>query len=270
MKKICILLFLIVSIQLSAQEKYFPEGTWWEEIYKLRHEQYDVSSGLTRWEVKGDSILNGKKYKKVYRHKKEDFIFLIREEADKVYLYKDLTPYFNENSPYPEEIPPYADLLIYDFDWESQDLLYRDYLRFDEEKVKYYIEHSPYLNCSQARKVVFQDGNEYDLIGEYENWEKRRTCNVRTIGSLSSIFQYALQDWNFAISGRDYELISFHRNGVHVYQHPDFPNGIVDAIGKAPLGDNGKSSVIFDISGRRLNAIPQKGFYIENGKKKVR
>lgn len=104
-----LLLFFMIIFCFSAckQDKeeyepiYYPEGVSWKEIVTdpARPFFYQVY----QYVVRGDTIIDGEEYKKVYVNGKEDAVFFIHERGKQVFYYDE-----SISSP----------ILVYDFNWE--------------------------------------------------------------------------------------------------------------------------------------------------------
>jgi len=71
--------------------------------------------------------------------------------------------------------------------------------------------------------------------------------------------------------GRSYKLLSCYEDGKCIFTQKDFRSEPgVDRIEELSPALSKREEAIFDLQGRRLNAVPAKGLYIRDGKKYVK
>ena len=141
MKRLFLLFILIAScFQLSAQEDYCPfveEGktwnyfieattTWWDEADWQTH--YNKEYEHATLTIKGDTVVDGKEYKKVIYSSDNTFFYdtdftygIIREENKKVYMRFFFDDYYDPEFPLSEEV------LMYDFGLNVGDSFVENY-----------------------------------------------------------------------------------------------------------------------------------------------
>ena len=76
-----------------------------------------------------------------------------------------------------------------------------------------------------------------------------------------------LNTWSFEAAGNNDYLLNCEVNGQPVFNLSDFRNNATGIIGtyKSQLFES--PNTIYDLQGRKLKQVPQKGLYIQNGKK---
>ena len=271
MKKMLFLLFVLSSsLNLHAQDNYRPlveEGKTFNYIVDdvhyefdkennrmIRHDKYLPSSLV----IKGDTVVDGIEYKKImhesesvtYYNEDENPNFLygiIREENKKVYI-----RYFVEGFFFYEN----KEFLIYDFGLNVGDCFVEDFnglftttLKLESIEVKdgkRIFNFSTNNNQSPTRQWMEGAGGRYAL-GLEEIWDIP-TC-------IECDWLYP--QYQSCYIGDDC-LCTFDENGNVVLG--------VEVIKTI----DGKDDSIYDLQGRRLNAEPERGLYIKDGKKIAR
>lgn len=244
-----------------------------------------------RFYLDGQKEINGKTYHCVYKQTKErdeemtapEYCYGVREEAGKVYAdYNEFVSdkWFQGFMPY--EITPDSEVVVYDFTKELNDTFY------------YYV--TPLMD-----KVVATD--KIESVGELTlaDGSKRKLLNtgmssyVDGIGSVNSngLLTHHLDIVKIATNGyRWYNLNWFKQNGEYVYKAPDYTgdpsteeqsyttfknedpffedevNGIDRVLNDTP-SSKPADTYIYDLTGRRLNGKPERGIYIQGGKKYI-
>ena len=249
------ILLFIVSTRVCAQSEspchMLEEGKSW--IYEYHHYEYTDIEGNpyteeyypVRYTLIGDTVIDSKSYYKMYREDNnvKSYYAAYREEGLKVYV---IYPSVNE------------EWLIIDFENEG---LYPP----DGNGVEKYAKLKDHIDYVEV------DGIQYRRHTYYENEEdKKRAIGVEGVG----FFFYGL---GFpSILGPvldcmcDYEVFDFCEvNGKNIFGYYDFlKEGVTTSV--SSIGDKSDSADhIYDLQGRRLSATPQKGVYIQNGKKKL-
>jgi hypothetical protein len=253
-----------LSSKAQSTDGYHPflkEGKVWNccihEVYTEHEDQEIVSSG---WQtvyysltLSGDSVVNGTTYHKMHgkplsivRKDGEGKIFSIpatdmvalwpklwREEGKKVYGY-----IWNKEQ------------LYYDFSVELGSVIVIDDATTTVTSVD-----TVTANGQQFRRL------EVERFGGYEPiW-------VEGVGHIGGPFMSTMYMVN---DGRSYELLSCYEDGKCIFTQKDFRSepGVDRIEDLSPALSKGEGAV-FDLQGRRLNAVPAKGLYIKNGKKFV-
>ena len=228
--------------RLLVEGKVWEVWTWSPKDLFEGIEEKEEPTWKFVYEVRGDTVIDGRECKKLYGREREEERLLgcfYEDEEGRVYLSTGQLLYDFEMEP--DEV---SDFVVYgNGSWgtvvsgflrEKQTIerLGRKY-----EVLKAGTDHPDYLGGLWLRGVG-DIGN--PLLNFYEQLAGGASYYVRrcTLG----------------------DRILFESAGK-----PEIPVGIEDI--RMP---EQKRNEVYDLSGRRLNGVPHKGFYIENGKKKVR
>ncbi len=237
-----------------AQRHYDPilvEGRTW--VYDYHHFevineetfQYEETVSKIYYTVMGDTVINGKGYRKVYRRggseSRMTFFRAYREEGSHVYGYL-----LNSNEEY----------LLMEFDHQrfAETVLHR------------------YRNSIEEVDSIFVNG--------------RRFCRhqyVEKIMGFPSVFLILVEGIGFVDNGLilgmdyirpncvcDYSTFRECYDGDElIFRNTDFKAESASGIGSLTVSPVRHQETLFDLQGRRLKEAPQKGIYIEDGKKKV-
>ena len=266
---------LIIALALfgfrAAAQDYRPfveEGKVWQ-MEQVRFDEQDRGfyEGGFYYCMQGDTIVNGKTWKKVYKtpfSKYQEFpsdlgehFLLVREENQKVYF----QPYKGAKR---EEI-------LYDFSVKQGDTLsLREVTTFGWIGDQEYEE-----KCNKWDSIVVrQVGLSYKTIYPYIEYTLERKF-VSNSGDSACVKDYWADGVGSLIDPfvRD---ISRPRigPGSYVFVHGCKVKGrevyLAMTMGLKIPQINTDKAAIYDLSGRRLQAIPQRGVYIVNGKKYIR
>ena len=262
--------FALLGLYAAAQQyrPFVEEGKTWriasliplndDPTYPVDHEYYFM---------KGDTIVAGKTWKKVYHTSFSKFDFLVREENKRVYY----TPY------------PGREELMYDFNVAVGDTVaYRDIQGFyngdTAENYEKYCRNWDSIAVDTIDEVKDKAGHAYRSYCLYRKWTYNyddpedynksveigyaREAWIECLGSTGNAFQHAITT-TWLIGSRRHVLEEC-SVGDEILYHHDL-SGIT-----APKLDATDKAAIYDISGRRLQVIPQRGVYIVNGKKYIR
>ena len=237
---------------MFAQMEVFPKGMKWEECLAEPGSPIDLNN-TTKYEV-GDQIeKNGVTYKSILINS-ENSGLLVRESNNVVWL---LT------SDYPEEIK------LYDFNWDSTQPLTTEYLKETDaegtnvEKVA--------VEVSPEYEVTYVGDNTYQYHQEGSGTVIRNIGRVTELNRNSSLLGY--KEPNVIMPGLIYsKVLWISHNNKEIFRSEsseewitEIPNGIqLRTYTPTPF------NLLYDLSGRRLNAEPQHGVYIKEGKKVVR
>jgi len=295
-KTLLFLLFLAMQTVLLAQE-YYPEGTKWSEIrldtvkydnwYSKVGDEWMPNFETIEYYVKGEYVKkewdDHNTFKKVYTNGPEwtdSLALLIQEAGDWVgvaVLVRD----------YDETSCCVGGCTAYQFDWNvGKELYYQDIV---QEQTTYIVRYRFYYGIIDEikegdfggvipLKYVDLDGKAPEC-GKYDNPQKVDTQGGRIIQGIG------ITEWNdgeclfgppnpYSASGGEYQsrhyrsmLVHFERNGEVLYDvWPEKGTTNVKTVCKETTPT---TSSLFDLQGRHLTAKPQKGVYIQNGRKYV-
>ena len=269
MKRFCLLLILIAfCFQLSAQEDYRPfvvEGKSWKYYIKAttswwdgKEAHWDTEYAYSTLTIKGDTVVNGKEYKKVMHSSDKAFFYevpefiygIIREEDRKVYMRFNYPDIYDSN-----EIEYFEEYLIYDFNLKVGDSFTVNYgvndlnLKLisieetDGKRIYSFTTNSEYIPTMQWMEGA---GGPYGL------------CMEQRTDVPTCIFCTRYTFLSLTCSLGDEVLCSFDDEGNVVL-------GVEEV-----KADVNKDKSVYDLQGRRLNVEPSHGIYIKDGKKVAR
>ena len=260
-KSLFYILLFIMSTRVCAQSEsprhMLEEGKSW--IYNYHHfesrdtegdpymDPYTEDIYPVRYTIIGDTVIDNKSYYKMYREvdNKKSYYAAYREEGLKVYM---RNPEFYD----------IKNMIVADFEYEGLYSLVgekeekyskiKEYIDYVEVNGIQYRRHTYYVNEVDEKLAIGVEG-----IGYYYNG-----LNYPSIYGvvLSCICDYE-------------EFVSCEVNGKTIFDYSDFlKEGVTTSV--SSIGDKSDSADhIYDLQGRRLSATPQKGVYIQNGKKKL-
>ena len=273
MKKILLFILFIQSLTISAQVEedyipndtiYFPPGTWWILI-----EDEGYYAGYVHLVSDEKKIINNKEYYRIVftnaNTPKGETIMgpvesrwgkssvWIHEEGGKVYI--------QSNQGYPE------DYLTYDFSDEGMEV------GDTVPSFNFPIEH--------LGEIELLDGTickTWDYEGWYCPWYTDPSTAGMLIQGIGHAGHLGIVDWGAGKGSPQFyyrpgfELHSFFRRGQRIYRNPKFNFDLAEYI-PANINSTNTSSIgdsaIYDLSGRKLSEKPQKGFYIQGGRKYI-
>ena len=294
------LMFMAAQTALFAQE-YFPEGTKWTEI-RLDTQKYDswYSRVNNEWipnyetidySVKGEYISeDGAKYKCVYTHCaewKDSLTLLIKEEGNSVLASVLVRDYDGDNyllSPG----------MAYQFNWRiGKGIFYEDILdsnstdivcchcyygiideikegNFGGARLLKYVElngKAPEEESDNIHNIDTKGGRIIQGIGITE-WSDGE-CLFGPIDPYSTLAQYqSFQRESYPERNYHSILVYFERNEEVLYDF--WPEKRITAEMKSFRGKESPTShAIYNLQGCRLTQKPEKGIYIQNGKKLI-
>jgi hypothetical protein len=235
--------FFLVGGTAFAEEPEVPylpllqDGKEWHYQLNMRSnvDFSPITKDLREW-IDGDTVADGKTYWKHYCETvgavSDATILdrsLLREEGKKVYV-REVTKGAEES-------------LLYDFDIKKGEQVMDGWLTV--QHIDTILVRNVYRRRIVFGKVVWVEG-----VG----------CNY----TLSHPLGQNTTD------GIDWKLMECYENGECVFTYDDFSalSVIIEGIGCAVVR-HPKSCLRFDLQGRRLKEAPQKGLYIEEGRKKV-
>ncbi|MBP1540498.1 MAG: hypothetical protein ILA29_09125 [Prevotella sp.] len=272
MKRLYLLFIFITScFQLSAQEDYRPfveEGKTWNYIIYTNHYEYDEETGKeiqvgfpARLVIEGDTTIEDVEYKKIMHYSdvlwtdenpSKDFLYAVIREMDKKVYFRHLY-YAN----FDHSLEPGNEALIYDFGLKIGDIFVEDFFgnpfywatklkleSIEEKDGKRLFFFS--INNNSTRQWVEGVGGCKGL-GLEERFDNP-TCNDCTLYFPTLV----------SCTLGDEVLCRFDEDG-----------NVVLGVDEIKTID-GKDGAIYDLQGRRLNAEPERGLYIKDGKKIAR
>ena len=254
MNKSLILLFLIACPKSSCgqtsceYQPFIKEGKIWNVTYRT-HEGY--SSYKRTYMIKGDTIIEGKEYKKFFDG--DRYIYALREESKKVYAIASTDKFGNPNK---------EEKLWYDFDVKEGDVI-------DTGLSYMHVKETDYIIVDGVRYKRFYmyetDKNHLPSANALGVW-------VEGIGSYRGPTEY--RGWYFDGGGSTMDEC-FESNQC-VFTYDDFgTTKLVDVSIDALLYPSDIPT--YDLQGRRIETSNiklqisnlKKGVYIENGRKIV-
>ena len=238
-------------VALTDLDEYHPlleEGKNW---------QYDYNNGVNQYmktlSIGGDTIIGDQTYKKIIDVASQGVEMFLREEGKKVYCY-----YPNQNS----------ETLLYDFGKNAGEIISREIKNGDTwiRKViavdTIMVKANPF-RCLTVHEYFIPEGMSEE---EYFAGEYGYDCGIwiEGIGSLKYL------DTPIGYDGNYY---SFYECwiGDTSYNQKDFMDAITNNIQPVKAVNRvNNNDMIYDLQGRRIQGEPQKGLYIQNGKKILR
>ncbi len=249
--KLCLaFLFFVPLVAFSQREcKYFPTGMKWAEITV---EPYgSINESLTQvFEIGTDTVINDLTYKKILQNGKVQKI-CVREDGESVYLHT-------------EEYE--SDILLYDFDWQSNSFLTVEYLREEGDDVELLT-----LNVPSDYQVTSVNSNSYQYHSEGDGIVIRGIGRVSELNRNSSLLGYKIPE--VILPGCYYwKVLWINRDGTEIFNSDLSEEWTITIPSSILLSKNGESSPesIYNIYGQKLSErFPRSGIYIKNGKKFV-
>ena len=265
MKNVLLIIALALFGFHAAAQDYRPfveEGKTWR-IARLTSLNDDPTYPVSHfyYRMKGDTIVAGKTWKIVRRSgvtEPGDPVvynsycrYLVREENKRVYF-----------SPYPGR-----EELMYDFNVSVGDTLALHNIYYFEER-NTAAEFEKYSPLCDSITIVSEDkitsvGRSYRglILSRKLDGNECKASWVEGIGGVSDIFFQTIPLGLICGPALILEECSV---GDEILYHDDI-TGLT-----TPKLDATDKAAIYDLSGRRLQAIPQRGVYIVNGKKYIR
>ena len=257
-KKLLIMLlsFCGAGAMAQAENNYLPfveEGKSWVVTY-LTQENTDSYKKI--YIIKGDTIIGGVLYKKLFEKDRDLYLYAIREDGQKVYAISSTDKYGNPNT---EEI------LWYDFNVNEGD-------KIETESSWLYVTGTDHIKING---VLRRRINIHQVYKNNPNENNGTGVWVEGIGSdLGPISPYSWGLDRGANSTMDY--CSFDGQVIFNYSHFTVPNW-GDGLGIEQHYSDcfQQSERVYDLQGRRLShpisdpSPLKKGIYIENGRKRM-
>ena len=265
MKNVLLIIALALFGFRATAQQYRPfveEGKTWRiaRLIPLNDDPtYPVSHVYYR--MKGDTIVAGKTWKIVREsgliEPGDPVVYnsycrcLVREENKRVYF-----------SPYPGR-----EELMYDFNASVGDTLALHNIYYFEER-NTAAEFEKYSPLCDSITIVSEDkitsvGRSYRglILSRKLDGNERKASWVEGIGDVNDIF---FQTIPLGLICGPALLLEECSVGDEILYHDDITGLTMPQVN--PI----KNDAIYDLSGRRLQAIPQRGVYIVNGKKYIR
>ena len=191
---------LVLEYNNSNTPKFFPTGMTWEEIVVNPNMELKDNNAFV-YEIATDTIIGGITYKKVLKN--NEFSGLcVRENDDKVWL---LT------KEYPTEI------LLYNFDWDSNQEIVTEYLKGQDE------EDDDYKVCQETTPVG--DSQSVEIEGNTYQYIMKRLSGtvIRGIGKVAELNRYpcllSYREPSIILPGLEYLKVHWiKRNGVEIFR----------------------------------------------------
>ena len=228
----------------EAFHKYYPDGTKWVEERKVTGGVGDAVMEYDTYEVRGDTVLNGREYLKIYCNGKL-WDWVIREEAPgRVYM-RSLISKVNE-------------FLVYTFDWEETGRIegYIDDCLYGIDIVD--VDPDAYLSEVSLSRLRLLDGSYCNYVKDFY---REGNDLLQGIGDTRGLF-YGFRDFDYY--GETPRLYSFTRNGVLLYQRgmmsglDDVADDtsdykvVNDGVSCTVCGEGDFTGIAYDLSGRQL------------------
>ncbi len=237
LRKLLLLPMLVMAMSYAnaQDEKVFvTEGKTW--ICDLG-EGGDYTAFV--FKLSGDTIFNDKTYKKMYKN--DVFQYGVRQEGQKVYWA------FSGN---------HAEELVYDFGLKKGDtFVYKEFKSYVLDVDTINVEGIEYRRLKMYNIFENEEINEDTEHSHY--WIEGIGVNTEPVCPL---FGRTTQT--------PYRFVKCVYNDKCIFTLDDFfkknTNGI-DNLTKKDIGN----APVYDMSGRKLNAVPQRGLYIQGGKKRI-
>ena len=256
MKNVLLIIALALLGFRAAAQDYRPfveEGKSWR-IVRISASSQSPAAYLS-YKMAGDTIIAGKTWKKVYEGTNlERYWILVREENKCVYF----CPYVGAQT----------DALLYDFNVKVGDSLFF-YDIFEYSSQAQFEAKNPLIGPTVVNKVeeLENSGHRYRQIvvdyGDRYSFENAKDIWTESIGS--SIHPFFRHTYHNALrKGSGFFLLETFVVGDEVIYHREITGLTTPQVN--PITND----AIYDLSGRRLQAIPQRGVYIVNGKKYIR
>ena len=189
----------------------------------------------------GETVINGITYKRMTRD--GEYYAALRQEGQKVYA---VTGWSEDER------------LLYDFGLQVGDTY-----SFFETNATMYLVQTDYIevNGQQLRRLKFAE----DASSEGSDANSGMVeCWVEGIGGICGP---VLGGWPLMGSYNKMEKCKY--QGEEIFEYSNFLNAPVMDIQSVTATNRSNVDAIYDLQGRRLGAVPERGIYIRNGKKYV-
>ena len=267
MKKACLFFIVVLSFGTGSsysqtESSYFPTGMKWQEAAVEIFPPVNINMENSNiYEIGTDTIINNVTYKKV----KRDGVFAklwVREENNRVWLLSDEYP---------------LEFKLYDFNWDDvTGSLFTEYLQAKEDGMEL-----KKLDFRVSYKTICRDGKNYQFHQEDAGTVIRNIGRVHELNRNASLLGYKLPE--VILPGLVFmKVLWIEKDGMMTFQSNDpyewstswaertgINNIAHDVNGDNNVNGTDIQTVIYDLQGHRLSSTPQKGIYIQNGKKKL-
>jgi len=225
---IIILLLLSTTIQAQTKEPTFSKKSSWKEITTNLFDSTFFE--INTFSIKGDTIINGKNYSKIYANNK--YYSAFRETEDnRIYIY------------WKDEYPS-GEYLTYDFDWYPGKKLYK---------------HYPNPSTGEIDSVVLVTlGNNIDSIqlldGKYYQYVKIGNSQFgpeMLIKGIGDTF-YPFSPLGLPTNGDQYALLCFYIDDILVYSNSYFNCCFVPVIEIIDVPKTAITGIQLELSGTIL------------------
>ena len=289
-KSIIILLFAILGQKEMFAQEYFPQGTKWTEIrldtlkfnnwYSRVGENWMPNYEIIEYYVKGEYIKKNwdepNTFRCVYSNGpdwRDSLTFMVYEGIGSTVEATVPVFYNNELMVYPG--------MAYQFSWDIGTKLFCQTI---------YRANCTYISSEDMHEFGTIDEIKEGIFGGIRPLKYVELNGVRIIQGIgvtawddgecvfgpvdlytaSFLFQLETQQEFVARNYRSM-LVHFERNGEVLYDVWPSPEGMTNEVKYvlAPKPEN-DTPILFDLSGRRLEQKPQKGIYIQDGKKYIK
>ena len=273
MKRICLSLLVVLFLPVcggvyneinskgngeNGAFSFCTEGKTWNYIF-FHAENDGAHRDPYSYVVRGDTLIGDFSYKKIYSQKDgtERLSFMMREEGSKVFKL------------HPEEE---EEKLFFDFGrddvglvhhWKSEDLDFiANWMIYAIDSVqvndnlfrRYYC----YLQYAKTEQDTVDEGH-----AQYRDYW------VEGIGSARYGIEANNLEMHDRLPGVTEYFISCYENGKCLFTAEDFAKPAYTTDMQTLRNSTLQEEPFYNLQGRRLSATPQKGVYIQNGKKKL-
>lgn len=187
------------------------------------------------FKITGDTIIDNETYKKMYRN--DVYYYGVRQEGQKVYCTKGG--------------------LVYDFGLNEGDIFEIN------DEFRLYVSNIDTINVNgiEYRRLNMHNINEGEDLNDYL---QPTLIWVEGIG----VHDEPINPYYGWSTRTDYRLKQCVYNGKCIFTDEDFSKKNINDIDNLTKENIGNAPV-YDLSGRRLNAVPQRGLYIQGGNKRI-
>ena len=263
-----LVIILIGSMKAVAQEcdydnlPFVEEGRVWNCRAVISHDDY-LNPFNCIFTMSGDTLINENTYKKVscqfkvfYGDEEQHYYCAVREEDYRVFIVEAETK---------------EEKMLYDFSHPQEDII----LSVDGQKFVRSAGYEHGFLFPRRGQLCF-----ILLRGEVYNPDQFSDYWVKGVGSvlsnpfgvglhgneIDSFFGYPIYLYSCM---KDEKCMFFEDWMVQIYSDPEDEEEEGDLTSIQEMSKSTSDAPIYDLQGRRLSAMPQKGVYIQNGKKKL-
>ena len=249
----------LLVLTMNAQTTQFPllkDGKVWN--FRGKYIKDNTANGYNtktledyfyHYFIDGDSVVNGTSYYKLYKtddRNGETILYnLLYENNGRVFVMKDD-----------------VEFLLYDFSLELNDKIYIQQNAWEcilNEK------YSTEIQGNERTIYVFDYFSYNQDLNDYQYDYSIPEYIIEGIGSWFDLISYSPE---FLASIYQSRLISCYEDGICIYEEEDFNRIITGFVNQSINNSENIPFVdsLYDLSGRRLNQVPKRGLYIQNGK----